>query len=196
MLQQPFSQGNLKSVLQESWGLLVFVSSGKWFSWEKLKSFCAQIVSGERDHKFEQGSDYWQLIHFQQIWNMSNNSSISRICRFGLTMKKECQANLTMGLSQASHGKKVMSHYSSLILSLTKLQCLALKSKPTPSKLNHWSSVENGDNWVKFQDVQNSFWTSWNEETKVLVGLVWSIDRKGNDFKSVEGKRMNIIQSS
>ena len=44
---------------------------------EKLKSFCAQIVSGERDYKFEQGSDYWQLIHFQQTWNMSNNSSIS-----------------------------------------------------------------------------------------------------------------------
>lgn len=107
---------------------------------EKLKSFCAQIVSGERDYKFEQGSDYWQLIHFQQIWNMSNYSSISRICWLGLTMKKECQANLTMGLSQASHGKKVMSHYLSLILSLTKLQCLVLKSKPTPSKLNHWSS--------------------------------------------------------
>lgn len=151
MLQQPFSQGNLKSVLQESWGLLVFVSSGKWFSREKLKSFCEQIVSGERDYKFEQGSDYWQLIHFQQIWNMSNNSSISRICRFGLTMKKECQANLTMGLSQASHGKKVMSHYLSLILSLTKLQCLVLKSKPTPSKLNHWSSE------LRMETIESSF---------------------------------------
>ena len=53
MLQQPFSQGNLKSVLQESWGLLVFVSSShyekNWKVFVHKLSVVKEIINLNKD---------------------------------------------------------------------------------------------------------------------------------------------------
>ena len=148
MLQQPFSQGNLKCVLQESWGLLVFVSPGHYE--KNWKVFV---------HKLSVGKEIINLNKDQ----ITGNSSISN--RYGtcqtiqafqefVNLGWQWKRNARQTLPWACHRhpmEKRLSHYLSLILSLTKLQCFVLKSKPTPSKLNHWSSE------LRMETIESSF---------------------------------------
>lgn len=150
MLQQPFSQGNLKSVLQESWGLLVFVSSShyekNWKVFVHKLSVVKEIINLNKD----------QITGNSSISNRYGTRQTIQAFQEFFDLGWQWKRNARQTLPWACHRhpmEKRLCHIIilSLILSLTKLQCLALKSKPTPSKLNHWSSE------LRMETIESSF---------------------------------------